>query len=213
LLYFFLIPIAEIIICIPVIKSVIETLRVNELSPKLGTVIAKVDIAMFRIPTPKRMLLDQLEISLSLRPCIILLIPLNSKANAPRAIGDAGWDNGINMSTMAMAIINGPSPVLTSLYDLPGNGNAIPVAILSIPNMRRTIESIRMITFVVIPGYIRVPIVKIMANAPKLTSINRNQLGDFLLLILSSLFEFTLVKYGLPGNSDISHYIILLYIL
>src|SRR5947209_6379372 len=33
LLYFFLIPIAEVIICIPVINSVIEILRANVLSP------------------------------------------------------------------------------------------------------------------------------------------------------------------------------------
>ncbi len=77
----------ETIICIPVTKSVIEILRANMLSPELGTIIARADTAMFRVPTPIRMAFDHFAISFPIMPCIILLIPLKSKANVPSAIG------------------------------------------------------------------------------------------------------------------------------
>jgi hypothetical protein len=81
---------------------------------------------------------------------------------------------------------------------LPGNGSVIPTAILSIPIIRRTIGISRIIVFVVIPGYARVTIVKIMAIAPRPTSINRNAPGDFLLLVSSELEECTVVKHHSP---------------
>jgi hypothetical protein len=174
-LYFFLIPSAEVIICIPVIKSVMETLRANGLSPKLGTIIAKADTAIFSIPTITRIHFDQPGISLLLIPCIILLKPLNSKANAPSAIGDTGRDNGMDMSTIAMDIISGPSPITTILSSFPGNCSAIPIIILSIPITIRTMEISRTVIFIVMPGYVRVAIVRIMAIVPKPISINRNQ--------------------------------------
>jgi len=197
-LYFFLIPSAEIIICIPVINSVMETLRANGLSPKLGTIIAKADTAIFSVPTITRIPFDQPEISLLLIPCIILLKPLNSKANAPSAIGDTGWDNGMDMSTMAMDIISGPSPIMTILSGFPGNCSAIPITILSIPITMRTMEISRTVIFIVMPGYVRVAIVKIMAIVPKPISINRNQSRNFLLLILSELEEYPVVKHHSP---------------
>jgi len=81
-------------------------------------------------PTPRRMHLDHLGISLTLEPCAILLIPLNSKANAPKAIGGREGDSGNIISTMARDIISGPSPMFASLVDLFPDGNAIPTAIL-----------------------------------------------------------------------------------
>ena len=59
-----LIPMVEMIICIPVTKSVIEILRTNMLSPEIGTITARADTAMFRIPTPIRMAFDHFGISL-----------------------------------------------------------------------------------------------------------------------------------------------------
>jgi hypothetical protein len=76
-------------------------------------------------------------------------------------------------------------PILASLYDLFGVGNAIPITILSIPINRSTIETKRIIVAVVILGYVRVTTIKIMAIEPKPSSTGRNQLGN-LLLSLSS---------------------------
>ena len=46
----------------------------------------------------------------------------------------------MNITIIAMAIISGPSPILASLFDLLGDGNAIPIAILSNPIITRAIE-------------------------------------------------------------------------
>jgi hypothetical protein len=49
------------------------------------------------------------------------------------------------------------------LYDFPGNSNAICIAVLSIPNIRRTIEPSRMVIFVVTPST-SVTLVKIIGD-------------------------------------------------
>lgn len=104
----------------------------------------------------------------------------------------------MNITIIAMAIISGPSPIFASLFDLLGDGNAIPITILSNPIIIRAIETILIILFVVIPGYVRATTVKIMAIAPKPTSKYRSQAEDVVLSLLL-LFEATLlVKHHLP---------------
>ena len=145
--------------------------------------------------------LDHPGISLTLAPCATLLIPLNSKANAPKAIGGREGDSGNTITTMARDIISGPSPMFASLVDLFRDGNTNPTAILSNPIISRTAETIRIIVCVVIPGYVRVTIVKIMAVTPKPSSKRLNRPRDFLsflLLLLVLLFEgVSVVKHHL----------------
>jgi NADH:ubiquinone oxidoreductase subunit 6 (subunit J) len=92
--------------------------------------------------------------------------------------------------------------MFASLVDLFRAGNTNPTAILSNPIISRTAETIRIIVCVVILGYVRVTIVKIMAVTPKPNSKSLNQSRDFLsfllLLLLSLLFEcVSVVKHHL----------------
>jgi hypothetical protein len=100
---------------------------------------------------------------------------------------------------MARDIISGPSPMFASLVDLFPDGNAIPTAILSNPIISRTAELTRIVVCVVIPGYVRVTIVNIMAVSPKPSSKSLNHVGNFLLfLLLLLLFEgVSFVKHHL----------------
>lgn len=143
--------------------------------------------------------LDHPGISLTLAPCAILLKPLNSKANAPKAIGGREGDSGNTMITMARDIISGPSPMFASLVDLFPDGNAMPTAILSNPIINRTAETIRIIVCVVIPGYVRVTIVNIMAVTPKPSSKNLNHPRDF--------FSFLLLLLLFEGVSVVKHHL------
>ena len=94
---------------------------------------------------------------------------------------------------MARDIISGPSPMFASLVDLFRDGNTNPTAILyEIQLLAELAETIRIIVCVVIPGYVRVTIVKIMAVTPKPSSKRLNRPRDFLsflLLLLVLLFE------------------------
>lgn len=66
------------------------------------------------------------------------------------------------------------------------------------PIISRTAETIRIIVCVVIPGYVRVTIVKIMAVTPKPSSKSLNRRRDFLLFLLLLLFEgVSVVKHHL----------------
>ena len=118
-------------------------------------------------------------------------MPLNSKANSPRAIGGREENSENTMITMARAIISGPSPRFASSIDLLCSARIIPTAILSNPIIKRTIAAIRIIVCVVIPGYVKVMTIKIIAVAPKPSSRILSQLLNFLLslLLLLSLFE------------------------
>jgi hypothetical protein len=113
---------------------------------------AKAEINILSVPTHRRTVFVHLGISLSFVPIAILFMPLNSSANAPKAIGGRSGDNGKTITTIARAMIRGPSPILTSFADLFWDGNAIPTAILSDPIISRTAELSRIVVCVVIPG-------------------------------------------------------------
>ena len=180
--------IPEAIICIPFIRREIEITRANRTTPiEIGCTITKADTAILNAPTPTRKLLDHLGAFLFAIPCTILAIPLNSKANAPKKIKNAAVCSGYDITTMASTITNAPSPILAKRDDLFGDGggddDAIPIAILSIPIISKTTESIRIIVYIAIPGKARITIDNIIEIAPKPICKTRNQLGDFIVII------------------------------
>ena len=99
------------------------------------------DITMLNIPTKIRAALDQPALLLSTNPCINLAIPTNNKAIAPNIIKNAAECNGYAIATEDSIITSTPSPIFTMLDDILVDADDIPLAILSIPTMKRTIET------------------------------------------------------------------------
>ncbi len=100
------------IISIPLIRNAIEIIIANRTNPKdIGCAITKIDTATLRTPTPIRKALVEPE-DLNDIPCIILAIPLMSKAIAARTTKTAEVNTGNCISTREKAITIRPIPIL-----------------------------------------------------------------------------------------------------
>ena len=133
------------IISIPLIKNAIEIIIANSTNPtEIGCAITRVDTTILRTPTPMRKALDETEALLDM-PCIILDMPLTSKAIAARTTKTADVNTGNCISTIEKAIINRPIPILAKRNRLEDDGIAIPTDILSIPTTSSITERIKII--------------------------------------------------------------------
>jgi hypothetical protein len=106
----------------------------------IGRNIIKVDIAIFRTPTPIRKARDEPEPLLDI-PCIILVIPFKRMATAARIIRIAEVNIGNCISTIEKAIIARPSIIfgkLDLICLIP-----MPTHILSIPTASKITERIK----------------------------------------------------------------------
>jgi hypothetical protein len=148
-----------------------------------GCIKTKADIAILSAPTPTRKLLDQPDIFLFIIPCTILAIPLNSNANAPNNIKNSAVCIGNDITTIPSATTSAPRPILVRRDEVLGDG-AIPIAILSNPTISKATENSRIIVYIAIPGYVRITIDNMIEIAPRPICTNRNQLGDFIVLLL-----------------------------
>ena len=100
------------IISIPLIRNAIEIIIANRTNPtEIGCAITRIDTAILRTPTPIRKALDESEALCDI-PCIILDIPLTSKAIAARTTKTADVNIGNCISTIEKPIINSPIPIL-----------------------------------------------------------------------------------------------------
>ena len=132
------------IISIPLIRNAIEIIIAKIANPKdIGCVITRRETAILRTPTPIRNALYEPEVSPDI-PCIILAIPLKSKANAPRTTRIAEVNIGNSISTAEKAIIRTPSTMLTN-RDPIEDSVAMPTAVLSIPMTSKINERIKII--------------------------------------------------------------------
>jgi hypothetical protein len=143
-------PMPTAIICIPFIRSAIEMLRANRVTPMvMGCITTKADTAMLIAPTPTRKPLDHLDISLFIIPCTILAIPLNSNANAPNNIKIL--QHVLEMTSQQCQVPQlMQSPILVRRVDLLGDG-AIPIAILSNQTISKATENNRITVYIAIP--------------------------------------------------------------
>jgi hypothetical protein len=140
------------IISIPVIRNAIEIMRANRTSPKeIGCAITRIDTAILRTPTPIRKALYEPEALFDI-PCIILAIPLKSKAIATRTTRIADVNTGNCISTMEKAITSIPIPILAKREPLE-DGVAIPTAIRSIPTTSKITERIKIVVKIAGPMY------------------------------------------------------------
>ena len=136
--------IPKAIISMPFIRNAIEIIIANRTNPEIGCAITRIDTAILRTPTPMRNALDEPEAFFDM-PCIILDIPLTSKAIAARTTKTADVNTGNCISTIEKAIINRPIPILAKRNRLEDDGIAIPTDILSIPTTSNITERIKII--------------------------------------------------------------------
>ena len=132
------------IISMPLSRDVIEIIIANRTNPEIGCAITRIDTAILRTPTPIRKALDEPEAFFDM-PCIILDMPLTSKAIAARTTKTADVNTGNCISTIEKAIINKPIPILAKRNRLEDDGIAIPTDILSIPTTSNITERIKII--------------------------------------------------------------------
>jgi hypothetical protein len=124
--------IPKAIISIPLIRRAIDIINAKTGIPiPIGWVNTIRDI----------MMLDQPALFLSTNPCISLAIPLNNKAIAPKTIKNAADCDGNAIATEDGIITSIPNPKFTMVDDLVVDAADIPLAILSIPNIKRSIET------------------------------------------------------------------------
>jgi len=104
--------IPNVIISMPLIRNAIEIIIANRTNPtEIGCAITRIDTAILRAPTPMRKALDEPEAFFD-TPCIILDMPLTSKAIAARTTKTVDVNIGNCISTIEKAIINKPIPIL-----------------------------------------------------------------------------------------------------
>ena len=116
----------------------------------IGLAIMTRDITMLKTPTPITKPLENLGISLDI-PCIILAIPLISKATAPRITKNADVTTGNCIRKIESPTIANPSTifVIRVFFDERGEN---PTAILSIPTIKNTMDRINISPNRVAPG-------------------------------------------------------------
>ena len=154
------------IISMPLIRNAIEIIIANRTNPEIGCAITRIDTAILRTPTPMRKALDEPEAFFDM-PCIILDMPLTSKAIAARTTKTADVNTGNCISTIEKAIINRPIPILAKRNRLEDDGIAIPTDILSIPTTSNITERIKMIVNIAGPMYAKITKDSTMHIPPK----------------------------------------------
>ena len=100
-------------------------------------------------------------------PCIILDIPLTSKAIAARTTKTVDVNTGNCISTIEKAIINRPIPILAKRNRLEDDGIATPTDILSIPTTSNITERIKIIVNNAGPIYAKITKDSTMHIPPK----------------------------------------------
>ena len=100
-------------------------------------------------------------------PCIILAIPLKSRATAARITRIADANIGNCISTIEKAITARPSIILAKLDPLEERRIAIPTDVLSIPTTSKINERIKIIVNIAGPMYAKITRDNVMHIPPK----------------------------------------------
>jgi hypothetical protein len=159
--------IPKAIISIPLTRNAIEIKIPNRTNPnEIGCAITRIDTMILTSPTPMRNALEERDALLDIL-CIILAIPLKSRATAARTtrIADANIWNCISM--IEKAIIARPSTILAKLDPLKEGRNAIPTDILSIPTASKITERIKILVNIAGPMYAKINRDNVMHSPPK----------------------------------------------
>jgi hypothetical protein len=130
---------------------------------EIGCAITRIDTAILRTPTPIRKALDDPEVDM---PCIILDIPLMSKAIAARTTKTADVNTGNCIRTIEKATTNRPIPILAKRDPLEDEVIATPTHTLSIPTNSNATEIIKIIVNIAGPMYAKINNDKTMHSAP-----------------------------------------------
>jgi hypothetical protein len=133
--------IPKAIISIPMIIRAIAIMKAKRGTPiPTGRAKTMRDIMMLNIPTKISTALDHPALLVSTSPCMTLEIPPINRAIAPNIITNTADCNGYAIATEESIITSTPRPIFMMLDDSLVDAADIPLAILSIPTMKRTIE-------------------------------------------------------------------------
>ena len=167
------------IISIPLIIRAVDIIKAKRGMPiPTGCANTMRDITMLNIPTKIRAALDQPALLLSTNPCINLAIPPNNKAIAPNIIKNAAECSGYAIATEDSIITSTPSPIFTMLDDILVDAADIPLAILSIPTMKRTIETNMITVAIADAGDANTATESAIEISPKTTCRTLSHTGD-----------------------------------
>jgi len=167
------------IISIPLIRRAIDIIKAKIRTPiPAGCANTMSDRMMLSIPTKRRVALDQPALFLSTNPCITLAIPLNNKAMAPKIIKNPADCNGYAIAMEDSIITSIPNPIFAMVDDLVVDAADIPLAILSIPTIKRTIESNTITVAIADAGDANTAIESPTEISPKTTCRILSQFGD-----------------------------------
>ena len=163
-------------------RSIAVSIMANRPAPKrMGFAITKRDVITLNAPTPIRKPLEYPDMSLE-TPCIILVMPLNNKANPAMVIKNADVTIGNSIRKTESAITATPITTLVKRIFLVGDNGDTPIAILSIPKIKNTMERIRIIVNMAAPGTmdnnIKTATDKVTAIEPMTICNIRSQGGD-----------------------------------
>lgn len=159
--------IPKAIISIPLIRNAIEIIIPNRTNPnEIGCTIIKIDNAILITPTPMRNAREERDVLFEI-PCIILAIPLKSRATAARITRIADVNIGNCISTIEKAITARPITILAKLDPLEVRRIAIPTDVLSIPTASKINERIKIIVNIAGPMYAKITRDNVMHIAPK----------------------------------------------
>ena len=183
--------------CTPIIRRFIPNTSVKSNAPSSGYAKTVNDTANDNAPTPTRKPLDHFEIYLSLRPWMILAIPMKSNPRARRATSTSIAKIGNAKTVIPNRTTNAPRPIFPNFDDL--FDCVKPVITLSIPTTSRLAE--RMSASVATPN----PGFKITASDNAMTIPPRTScnilvpLGEF----VCSAFTFIHVQINATSLIDV----------
>jgi hypothetical protein len=184
----FLLPLApKDIISIPIIRSVIANITANKTKPNLiGLAITRIDTATLNTPVPMIKALENLDISLDI-PCTILAIPLINSATPPTIIKNPVVSIGNSIRKIERPITTTPSAIFVTRVFLVDEREDTPIAILSIPTIKNTMERKRIIVNRVFAGKMTkndsTTIESKIAIEPNMICNIRSHGGDLLLTV------------------------------
>ncbi len=103
---------------IPIIRKPVERSNMRKSMPTEGIAIAITEKTKVRAPIPKSKALDTPECDLCIRPCKIVVIPINIKPNESRLIITAEVSKGFIKLNTPSDTAKIPNPTLAALADL-----------------------------------------------------------------------------------------------
>ncbi len=180
--------IAYATLCAPIIRRFIPNTSVKSNTPSAGYAKTVNDTANDNAPTPTRRPLDHFEIYLSLRPWMILAIPMKSNPRARSITSISVAKMGNAKAAIPNRTTNAPRPIFPNFDDR--FDSVKPVITLSIPATSREAERMSATVATPNPGFKITASDNAMTTPPRTSCNILVPLGEF----ICSVFTFIHVQ-------------------